>query len=286
MTAGAHGRRDWWYPRSENPGPGAPGFVVIGEVRTDFEAGLFGEFMSVWVKICGNTTLEDAELAVAAGADAVGFVFADGPRRVTVEAVEGIAPRLAGRVERIGVFVEAEAARIIDTVERCGLTGVQLHGGATSAETAKLVRARFGAGLRLLRVVHFGAEAGAEVSALGEAISEAMRADLKPGAGLLAGLGGGLDAVLVDTKTATAVGGTGVPFDWAEARRTIFGGESGVRLIAAGGLRPENVAEAIRVLRPWGVDVASGVEAAPGRKDAARVSAFVERARAAAREFC
>ncbi len=250
--------------------------------------------MSVWVKICGNTTLEDAELAVAAGADAVGFVFADGPRRVTVEAVEGIAPRLAGRVERIGVFVEAEAARIIDTVERCGLTGVQLHGGATSAETAKLVRARFGAGLRLLRVVHFGAEAGAEVSALGEAISEAMRADLKPGggpggglgAGLLAGLGGGLDAVLVDTKTATAVGGTGVPFDWAEARRTIFGGESGVRLIAAGGLRPENVAEAIRVLRPWGVDVASGVEAAPGRKDAARVSAFVERARAAAREFC
>lgn len=223
--------------------------------------------MSVWVKICGNTTLEDAEVAVEAGADAVGFVFTASPRRAAVEAVERMAARLAGRVETIGVFVDADAEAIANTVERCGLTGVQLHGGAAMGTTAKLLRARFGAGLRLLRVVHFGADAARELAGLPD-------------------VSGFRDAALVDTKTATAVGGTGVTFDWAEARRTIFREDGGLRLVAAGGLKPENVAEAIRVLRPWGVDVASGVEAAPGRKDAAKVRAFVERARAASKEFC
>lgn len=222
--------------------------------------------MSLWVKICGNTTLEDTELAVEAGADAVGFVFAASPRRATVEAVERMAPRLAGHVEMIGVFVDANAETIAQIVERCGLTGVQLHGGAEAAETSKLLRARFGAALRLLRVVHFAADAGAEL--------EALRGDPAT------------DAVLVDSKTATAVGGTGVAFDWAEARRTIFLEDGGLRLIAAGGLRPENVAEAIRVLQPWGVDVASGVEATPGRKDAEKVKDFVRQARIAAGKKC
>jgi len=89
--------------------------------------------------------------------------------------------------------------------------------------------------------------------------------------------------VLVDTKTASVAGGTGVPFDWAEARKTIFGDAENLKLIAAGGLNPENVAEAIAALRPWGVDVASGVEAAPGRKDRYKVRGFVARARAAVR---
>jgi phosphoribosylanthranilate isomerase len=90
-----------------------------------------------------------------------------------------------------------------------------------------------------------------------------------------------IDAVLVDSRTAALVGGTGVRFDWAEVRETLFqNAETRKRLVAAGGLNPENIAEAIATLRPWGVDVASGVEAAPGRKDAAKVREFMARARA------
>ena len=90
-----------------------------------------------------------------------------------------------------------------------------------------------------------------------------------------------IDALLVDSRTATAVGGTGVAFDWNAARGLIFDADGPMKFIAAGGLTPENVAEAIATLRPWGVDVVSGVEAAPGRKDPVKVRAFVARARAA-----
>jgi phosphoribosylanthranilate isomerase len=89
-----------------------------------------------------------------------------------------------------------------------------------------------------------------------------------------------VDGVLVDSRTAVTVGGTGVAFDWAEARKTVFGDGGTLKLIAAGGLNPGNVAKAIETLRPWGVDVVSGVEAAPGRKDRGKVREFVERARA------
>jgi phosphoribosylanthranilate isomerase len=91
------------------------------------------------------------------------------------------------------------------------------------------------------------------------------------------------DGILVDSRTATAVGGTGVAFDWDAARDALFGDPGDRRLIAAGGLSPENVAEAIAKLRPWGVDVVSGVEVSPGRKDPAKVRAFIANARAAAR---
>jgi phosphoribosylanthranilate isomerase len=88
---------------------------------------------------------------------------------------------------------------------------------------------------------------------------------------------------LIDSRTATAVGGTGVPFDWQAARRSFAA--SHLRLIAAGGLNPENVAEAIHTLQPWGVDVVSGVEKSPGKKDSARVKAFISAAKAAAVEI-
>ena len=217
--------------------------------------------MSLWVKVCANTSLEDARMAAEAGADAVGFVFAASPRQVTVEQVARIAPQLAAPVETIGVFVEAELAAIVEDVERCGLTGVQLHSGG--AGFPALLRARFGAGLRILRVVHFGAGA----------VDELAQAAAEPA----------VDAVLVDSRRGAVVGGTGVAFDWHTARGTIFAPERSLRLIAAGGLRPENVGEAIGTLRPWGVDVASGVEEVPGRKDAAKVRAFVANARAAER---
>lgn len=213
--------------------------------------------MSLWVKICANTSLEDALLAVEAGADAVGFVFAPSPRRVTVEQVAAIVPQLPAHVEKIGVFVDAPLEEIAAAVRACGLSGVQLHAGI-GAETAANLRSEFGTSLKILRVVHFGPDAMAE--------AQAYAADAN------------VDGVLVDSRTATVVGGTGIAFDWDEAARTVFA-DGKLRLIAAGGLNPENVAEAIRMLRPWGVDVASGVEAAPGRKDADKVKAFVRNAR-------
>jgi phosphoribosylanthranilate isomerase len=216
--------------------------------------------MSLWIKICANTSVADAMIAAKVGADAVGFVFAPSPRRVTAEQVAAIVPELPAQIEKIGVFVGASVDEIAATVQTAGLTGVQLHSEVTADAAAKL-RARFGPGLRILRVVHFETGAPEHVVAAAQDAS--------------------VDAILVDSRTATAAGGTGKSYDWVEARRTLFNRAEELKLIAAGGLTPENVAEAIATLRPWGVDVVSGVEAGPGRKDAARVRAFVANARAA-----
>ena len=219
--------------------------------------------MSVWIKICGNTSVEDARLAVEAGADAVGFVLAPSPRQVTVAEVASICSHLPENIEKIGVFVDARLEEIYAAVRACGLTGVQLHFDAAEHFPARL-HGRLGSHVRVLRVVHFDAAAG-------ELISQKVAKLAKDAH---------VHGVLVDSRTAAAVGGTGVAFDWAEARKTVFGDAGGPKLIAAGGLSPENVAEAIEALEPWGVDVVSGVEAAPGRKDAIKVKAFVARARA------
>jgi phosphoribosylanthranilate isomerase len=216
--------------------------------------------MSLWIKICGNTSLADAQLAAEAGADAVGFVFAPSPRQVTAEQVAAIVPHLPAQLEKIGVFVYASFDEIASTVRACGLTGVQLHSDAGPDMPAQL-RAAFGPALRILRVVHFGPDAAEQAAELARDAH--------------------IDGILVDSRTANAVGGTGIAFDWSEARTTIFSGNG--KLVVAGGLNPENVAEAIATLAPWGVDVASGVESAPGRKDPAKVRQFVANARAASR---
>lgn len=212
--------------------------------------------MSLWVKICGNTSFEDAMLAADAGADAVGFVFATSPRQVTADQVAKITPKLPGSLEKIGVFVDSGFEEIEATATACGLTGVQLHVGGGS-EVAASLRGRFGTELRILRVLHFGP-------------------DLMERA-VLAADDRSVDAILIDSRTATAVGGTGITFDW-NAAQSVFRG-SGTRLVVAGGLTPLNVAEAIGKLRPWGVDVVSGVEAEPGRKDPKKVRDFVRIAR-------
>jgi phosphoribosylanthranilate isomerase len=216
--------------------------------------------MSLWIKICANTSLEDARLAADLGASALGFIFAPSPRRVTPDQVATITPHLPAYLEKIGVFVDAPLDQILSTVRACHLTGVQLHSDSGPDLPGQL-RAEFGPALRILRVVHFGPEAAAQ--------AQAYFADPN------------VDAVLVDSRTATAVGGTGITFDWREASRTLFSGAGTARLVAAGGLNSDNVAEAIATLRPWGVDVASGVEASPGRKDPARLRAFIANARAA-----
>jgi phosphoribosylanthranilate isomerase len=220
--------------------------------------------MSVWIKICGNTSLEDALLAAEAGADAVGFVFAPSPRRVTPAEAAAITPHLPTTVEKIGVFVDAALEEIVSTVQLCGLTGVQLHFEAESELPARL-RERLGPEVRILRVIHFSAESA------GQHAGRIAEYDQDPH----------VDAVLVDSRTVTVIGGTGVAFAWDAACATLFPDVQARKRIAAGGLSPDNVAEAIATLRPWGVDAVSGVEASPGRKDPAKVREFICRARTA-----
>jgi phosphoribosylanthranilate isomerase len=216
--------------------------------------------MSLWIKICANTSLQDAQLAAELGADALGFVLAPSKRRVTVEQVAAIVPQLPPEVEKIGVFVDAGLDEIAASVESSGLTGVQLHFEA-HATLAGQLRNRFGAGLRIVRTVHF---ASGEPAPLLEAVDSDAN----------------IDSILVDSRTAIATGGTGQPYNWDIAAVTLFQ-VAEKPMIAAGGLTAENVARAIAVLKPWGVDVASGVEAVPGRKDPAKLRAFIENARTA-----
>lgn len=214
--------------------------------------------MNLWVKICANTSLTDALLAADAGADAVGFVFAPSPRQVTVQQVAAITPSLPSSLEKIGLFVDSTFEGIEAAVKTCGLTGVQLHFEGGKDLPVKL-RTRFGQALRILHVVHYTPGASQKAAALAGA--EAV------------------DAILVDSRTPTAIGGTGIPFDWDDAA-SLFR-STGKKMIAAGGLNPSNVGEAISKLQPWGVDVASGVEASPGRKDPQKVRQFIKNARKA-----
>jgi phosphoribosylanthranilate isomerase len=216
--------------------------------------------MSLWVKICGNTSLTDTQIAAEAGADAVGFVFAPSPRQVSPKQVEAITPHLPSNLEKIGVFVDTDLDSIAATIVQSGLTGVQLHSDRLPS-LASALRDRFGPTLRILQVLHFGEDV---TDALNQAKSNPH-----------------IDGILVDSRTATAVGGTGIVFDWQAARATIFTPQKQLKLIAAGGLAPANVAQAIAILNPWGVDVVTGVESWPGQKDPQKVRDFLAKARAA-----
>ena len=218
--------------------------------------------MSHWIKICANTSLDDALLAADAGADALGFVFAPSPRQVTAEQVAAIVPHLPSAIEKIGVFVDASFEEIAPIVEAASLTGVQLHFSPPDGLSTRL-RRHFGASLRILRVVHIQGADSLDATALNDPHT---------------------DGILVDSRTAKAVGGTGVAFDWDAAREGLFSNAGSQKLIAAGGLTPANVAEAIAKLQPWGVDVVSGVESSRGHKDPAKVRAFIANARATVRD--
>jgi phosphoribosylanthranilate isomerase len=215
----------------------------------------------MWIKICGNTSVEDAGFAAECGANAVGFVFAPSPRRVDADLVRQITPSLPADLEKYGVFVDAGFDEIVAAVFACGLTGVQLHRSSDELLPSRLRQQL--PWLSILHVLHYRApDFEQRLTALGEPE----------------------DPVLVDSSTAQAVGGTGTSFNWHEARSTFLRAAPHRRLIAAGGLGPENVQQAIQILSPWGVDVVSGVERAPGKKDPARVLAFIRSAREAAAE--
>lgn len=200
----------------------------------------------MFVKICGITNEDDALLAVAMGADAVGFVFAPSPRQVSVQTVYDITRRLPPEILTVGVFRDDLPDRVFDIAARSGVKAVQLHGHETSRHVAQLSEN--------VRWIIKSVVAGS---------AEAARADQF-----------GTDLILVDAPEP----GSGKIFDW----HLVDAIPAGVRLILAGGLNPDNVGAAVETVRPWGVDVSSGVEAAVGRKDPIKVRRFIANARAAA----
>jgi phosphoribosylanthranilate isomerase len=223
----------------------------------------------MWIKLCANTTLDDAILAADSGADAIGFVFARSPRRVTAGQVAAIMPDLPDDLTKIGVFNTQDYEEIVFALRSTGLHGVQLHGELDFVLAEKL-RNQFGSGFFLVQTLHW--DLNTDPNRAEQRLRDELRAVARHSH---------IDAILLDTKTATATGGTGKAFDWQRAQQVLSAESSKLRVILAGGLTPDNVAEAIRTLRPWGVDVASGVEMYPGRKDPARVAAFIAAARAA-----
>ena len=223
----------------------------------------------MWIKICANTNLEDAQLAAELGADAVGFVFAPSPRQVTPAEVARITPHLPEGLECVGVFPALEAQQIAAIAQECGLTAVQLQGGV-SFERLRQLNEIFNGKVSLIQTLHWevdgdGASAAVVAGQLRQIDAEGL-----------------IGRVLIDAKVGDALGGTGITFNWDAARATLAETGSGLKLIVAGGLRPENVGDAIRRLNPWGVDVASGVEQSPGRKDPEKLAAFIRAARDAA----
>ncbi len=210
-----------------------------------------------YVKICGITNLEDALRAAALGADLLGFVFhPPSPRYVTPETAGEIGAAVreeAPSVRTVGVFVDLPPETVRAIAAQCGLDCVQLHGSEPPAAAAYLTDA----GFEVFKA--FRVRDGAELDGL-----DRYR----------------VAAYLLDAYSPALPGGTGRTFDWEIALRAKAHG----RIILAGGLTPDNVAQAIRAVRPWGVDVSTGVEAAPGRKDHSKLERFIAAVRGIPKE--
>ena len=209
--------------------------------RTETSAGI------VRVKVCGIRRYEDAALAVQLGAGALGFVFWPGsPRAIDAETVRDITRRLPAFVDLIGVFVNQEPAAVRDIASRAGLTAIQLHGDEELAPFASL-------GLRIIKAV---------------AVRERFTLDELPSSS-------GPATLLLDAHDPLRRGGTGRTIDWTTAAAIARDRP----VILSGGLTPENVRRGIETVRPYAVDVSSGVEAPPGLKDEHRLRAFFEAVR-------
>lgn len=229
----------------QSPDPGFALTRMLGEVPAA-PAG------SGFIKICGLTNLADARAACAAGADAIGFVFAESPRRISPEQARAISAEIPVDVLRVGVFAGESLTQVRQIAASCGLSAVQLHGPYAPGDGRRLAQE-----LPVWRAL-------------------AMPLDL-PRALAWAGHS---ERFLLDTAVAGRLGGTGVSFDWNSAR-LLPAAIPPAHLIVAGGLRPGNVAEAIRRSGAGGVDVSSGVELQPGRKNHEAVASFIAAARQA-----
>jgi phosphoribosylanthranilate isomerase len=198
------------------------------------------------IKVCGNTRAEDVELAVELGVDLLGFIFTRSKRQVRVDEIKDVIARVPDTIERVGVFIDEPPEQIAEIAHACGLTAIQVYRPLTEKDRAL--------GLLLLPAVRVreGEDLGTIEFANG-------------------------DHPLLDTWTPDVIGGTGRAWGWPQAKTVA----RRYPVVVSGGLTPENVDGAMRELHPWAVDVCSGVEAEPGRKDPARLRAFVAAVRQA-----
>ncbi len=200
----------------------------------------------LFVKICGITDVDDALLAVALGADAVGFIFAPSKRQIAPQRARDIAARMPGETLTVGVFRNDAKERVVDVAHRAGLRAVQLHGDESPADTAWISE-------RVPVVI--------KAFAAGSPAADRARE-------------WGVRTILVDAPNP----GSGEVFDWSLMESLPMD----LDVLLAGGLNPDNVAAAVQRVQPWGVDVASGVESSPGRKDPTALRLFIQNAKAAA----
>ncbi len=213
--------------------------------------------MPTWIKICGTTCLDDALAAINAGADALGFIFAQSKRRVTPEQAQQIIRELPNRVEKIGVFMDAGALEISRVVKAVDLTGIQMHGeGDFPPEVYSYLPEDRRDRMRKIKTVIVRQPAFEETF------------------DFYAGVPGAVDTWLFDSGA-----GSGQTFAWQDAREKL--GQRQGQFVMAGGLTPQNVGQAIEAFKPWGVDVVTGVEREPGRKDPEKLKAFVAAVRRA-----
>jgi len=206
----------------------------------------------VRIKICGITNIEDALLVSKLGADALGFVFADSPRKIDVETVEEINSALPPLISRVGVFVNEKAETVKAIASRCRLDILQFHGSESPAYCANF----FQRVVKAFRVKDF-----CDLNTLNEY---------------------DVDAFLLDAFVEGKLGGTGKGFNWEIAKKAK---DFGKPIILSGGLNPKNVVEAVNFVQPYAVDVSSGVEERPGKKDPGKIRSFIETCRAVSTDF-
>jgi len=205
--------------------------------------------MGVTVKICGITSVKDAQAVELAGADAVGLMFYEGsPRHIALEQAKAIVDSLSNTIVRVGVFVNSDEPFVRQAMEICALNVLQFHGDETPEYCAQFE-------VMTLKAIRVSDESS---------LKEMERYST--------------DGFLLDAFSDNSLGGTGETFNWKLAKGAT---ESGRPIFLAGGLTPENVAEAVKAVRPFAVDVSSGVESEPGKKDAAKVRTFVAAAKGA-----
>jgi phosphoribosylanthranilate isomerase len=196
------------------------------------------------IKICGNTRADDVELAVELGADLLGFIFTRSKRQVRVDEIKGVIAQVPAGIERVGVFIDETPEEIGRVAQACRLTAIQVYRPLTEKDRS----------LGLLLLPAFRVQAGEDLAAI----------PLERG-----------DHPLLDTWTADTIGGTGRAWAWTQAKSVA----RQYPVVVSGGLTPDNVDGAVLELHPWAVDVCSGVEAEPGRKDPVKLRAFVEAVR-------
>lgn len=203
------------------------------------------------------TNAEDALAAADAGADAVGFVFyRQSPRNIDPEKVRAIVAQLPPQVEKVGVFVNESAEHVANIADRAQLTALQLHFNSSFANQDLQGWSPGNRKVYLALPAALFLDAGAQ---WGVSNQRSIT----------------FDAIFLDSGTAEQPGGTGKAFDWQKAALLVEAMTKTAKVVVAGGLNPINVGEAIRILKPWGVDVVSGVEAKPGKKDPKKVQAFI-----------